>query len=111
VLTLNELGGFAYYGYLALYNLIYVLPLLAIVGVFTATLGARRMSEAQGRTLKLLSGLMMLGLGLVMLLAPDLLNRLWVGAALLAGALLVTFGLDRLERRRLGAGARGGSGG
>jgi hypothetical protein len=100
VLTLNELGSAGYYAYLALYNLIYVLPLLAIVLVFTATLGARKMSERQGRTLKLLSGLMMLGLGLVMLIAPQLLDRLWVGGALLAGALVLTLLLGWIERRR-----------
>jgi hypothetical protein len=100
VLTLNELGSAGYYAYLALYNLIYVLPLLAIVLVVTATLGARKMSEHRGRTLKLLSGLMMLGLGLVMLIAPQLLDRLWVGGALLAGALVLTLLLGWIERRR-----------
>lgn len=100
VLTLNELGSAGYYAYLALYNLIYILPLLAIVLVFTATLGARKMTERQGRTLKLLSGLMMLGLGLVMLIAPQLLDRLWVGGALLAGALVLTGLLTWSERRR-----------
>jgi hypothetical protein len=40
VLTINDLAGLQYYAYLALYNLIYVLPLLVIVILFTATLGA-----------------------------------------------------------------------
>lgn len=83
VLTLNGLMGWDYYVWLALYNLVYVLPLLAIVLVFTWTLGARKLSEHQGRLLKLLSGVMMLGLGAVLLLRPQLLDRLWVGAALL----------------------------
>jgi glutaredoxin len=99
VLTLNELSGLHYYGYLALYNLIYVLPLMAIVALFTWTLGARKLSERQGRLLKLLSGLMMLGLGLILLIAPELLSRLWVGAGLLGGALLVALVLTLLERR------------
>lgn len=71
VLTLNHLNPAVYYGYLALYNLIYVLPLLTIVLVFSFTLGARKLTEEQGLVLKLLSGLMMFGLGLVMLLAPE----------------------------------------
>jgi hypothetical protein len=99
VLTLSELRSIEYYGYLVLYNLVYVLPLSAIVAVFTWTLGARRLSERQGRQLKLLSGVMMLGLGLVLLLSPGLLDRLWVGAALLGGALAVTYGLSLHERR------------
>ena len=89
VLTLHELSPAAHYGYLALYNLIYILPLLTIVLVFTFALGARKLTEQQGRVLKLLSGLMMLGLGLVMLIAPDLLSRPWVAALLLGLALLL----------------------
>jgi glutaredoxin len=89
-LTLNDLPPAAYYGYLAFYNLVYVLPLLAIVLVFTFTLGARKLSEAQGRVLKLLSGLMMLGLGLVMLARPELLSSPLVGVTLLGVALVVT---------------------
>jgi hypothetical protein len=90
VLTLQELSGWTYYGYLALYNLIYVLPLAAIVVVFTFTLGARKLSEREGRVLKLLSGVMMLGLGLTMLLHPDALGNPTMGLALLVAAVLVT---------------------
>jgi uncharacterized membrane protein len=42
------LSGWGYYGWLLLYNLIYILPLLGIVLVFTFTLGARKLSERQG---------------------------------------------------------------
>ena len=61
-LTLHGLESSTYYLYLALYNLIYVIPLIIIVGVFTLTLGARKLTVNQGRLLKLLSGLMMLEL-------------------------------------------------
>jgi hypothetical protein len=98
VLTLNELPRTAYYGYLVLYNLVYVLPLLAIVLAFTLTLGARKLSERQGRVLKLLSGLMMLGFGVVMLVAPDRLSSLWTGVLLLTGALALTAVAARLTR-------------
>ncbi len=90
VLTLNALSGWGYYGWLLLYNLIYILPLLAIVLVFTFTLGARKLSERQGRVLKLLSGSMMLGLGLVMLAAPEWLNSPLIGIGLLLLAIIVT---------------------
>lgn len=102
VLTLNDLSPAARYAYLGLYNLIYVLPLLAIVLVFTGTLGARKLTERQGRLLKLLSGLMMLGLGAVMLLAPGLLSSPWIGALLLAVALLLT-GVAAILSRASGA--------
>ena len=88
LLTLSELSSHQYYAYLVLYNLIYVIPLMTIVMVFSYTLGAHKLSEQQGRYLKLLSGLMMLGLGLIMLLAPDtLVSSLWAGFLLLISAI------------------------
>ncbi len=104
VLTLNELPAGAYYGYLALYNLIYVLPLLAIVLVFTFTLGSRKLSEEQGRVLKLLSGLMMLGLGVLMLTAPERLSNPLVGALLLGAALTLTGAIALLSPQRAARG-------
>ena len=90
ILTLAELSAPAYYAYLALYNAVYVLPLLAIVTAFVVTLGTRRLTESEGRTLKLLSGLMMMGLGLVLLLAPEALNSPLTALALIAAALGAT---------------------
>lgn len=98
-LTLHELTPLAYYAYLALYNLIYVTPLLVIVLVFTFTLGAKKLSERQGRILKLLSVVMMLGLGAVMLAAPALLTHPWVGAFLLLLAVGTTVLVTRLDGR------------
>ncbi|MGR9101406.1 MAG: hypothetical protein ACU826_12665, partial [Gammaproteobacteria bacterium] len=63
VLTLNALTGHSYYLYLILYNLVYIVPLFLIVALFVATMGSKKLSERQGRLLKLLSGNMMLGLG------------------------------------------------
>ncbi len=99
-LTLNELSTSVYYLYLALYNVIYVLPLLAILTVFTVSLGGRKLSRFQGRLLKLLSGVMMLGLGLVLLAAPNLLDNWLTAVALLVVALAVTAGAYALERFR-----------
>jgi hypothetical protein len=90
LLTLNELSAGARYGYLALYNLIYVLPLALIVFAFVRTLGVHKLSEREGRLLKLLSGVMMLELGILLAAAPALLSNLWVSAALLAIALGLT---------------------
>lgn len=90
ILTLRALSPGDYYLYLGLYNLVYILPLLAIVVLFTLTLGARKLSSHEGRVLKLLSGLMMVGLGLVLLAAPDLLNNVVTAAALLLAALGLT---------------------
>lgn len=84
--------------YLALYNLIYILPLLLIVFAFVRTLGARKLSEREGRLLKLLSGLMMLGLGMLLLLAPQWLDNLLVTLGLMLGALGLTWLAARLTR-------------
>jgi hypothetical protein len=99
LLTLNDLSPGARYGYLAFYNLIYVLPLALIVFVFVRTLGARKLTERGGRLLKLLSGVMMLGLGLLLTLAPALLNNLWISMALLAVAVGVTALAARFTRQ------------
>lgn len=90
ILTLQVPDLALQYAYLAFYNLIYVLPLLAIVLVFVRTMGARKLSEHEGRLLKLLSGLMMAGLGLILLLAPARLDDPLLALGLIAGAILVT---------------------
>jgi hypothetical protein len=98
ILTLGEPSAAMRYFYLALYNLVYVLPLAAIVLVFVRTLGARKLGEREGRLLKLLSGTMMLELGVLLLVAPEWLSRLGVAFALLAVAVAVTWIAARLTR-------------
>jgi hypothetical protein len=104
ILTLSRLGPLEYYLYLALYNAIYVLPLAAVVAVFSFTLGSRKLSEAQGRVMKLVSGLMMLGLGIVVLVDPGLFNNMLVGVGLLAFALLASALIVAVQRRTPAAG-------
>ena len=91
VLTMSVANPAQHLLYLALYNVIYVLPLLLIVLAFVRTMGARKLSEREGRLLKLLSGLMMLGLGLLLLTAPERLNDLSVALGLMLGAGALTW--------------------
>jgi thiol-disulfide isomerase/thioredoxin len=98
ILTLNELSNLDYYLYLLLYNLVYVLPLLLIVIIFVYTMGRFKLSERQGRVLKLLSGLMMLGLGGVLLIAPDLLSNPLSGLLILLGAVTATAVFSRMVK-------------
>lgn len=98
VLTLQKLPGWLYYLYLGLYNLAYVIPLLVIVTLFALTLGSHKMSELEGRILKLISGMMMLILGLILLWDPLLLQNLPAVIALLTAALAGT-GLVLLVER------------
>ena len=98
LLTLSDLSAGARYGYLAFYNLIYVLPLALIVFAFVRTLGAHKLKEREGRLLKLLSGVMMLELGILLTVAPAQLNSLAVSAILLAIALGFTALAAKLTR-------------
>ena len=90
VLTLHEMSAGSYYLYLAFYNLVYVIPLVVIVVFFTITLGSRKLSAEEGRLLKLLSGVMMLELGLVLLVFPDLLSKIYTGIFLLLSSVALT---------------------
>jgi len=100
VLTLNALSTSTYYGYLVLYNIVYVIPLLAIVSVFVWTLGSRKLSETEGRFLKLMSGAMMLGLGLLLLLKPALLENMFAAIGIMAVALVIAVIVSLAGRRR-----------
>lgn len=85
--------GAAFAGLLAVYLLVYLAIEIAILTVAIATLSMGRMQESHGRTLKLIGGMVMLALGVVMLVAPSLMESLTgslavIGTAL-AGALIV----------------------
>lgn len=99
-LTLRSLSTGGYYFYLTLYNVIYVLPLLAIVLVFVWTLGSRKLQEGEGRRLKLLSGTMMVGLGLMLLLYPEGLSDALISLSVIAAALVLTGLMVRVEALR-----------
>jgi len=74
ILTLQELPSITYYGYLIFYNMVYVLPLAVIVGIFAYSMGKRKFTEKHGRILKIIGGALMLILGLVLLIKPELLS-------------------------------------
>ncbi|MFC1684258.1 thioredoxin family protein [Pseudomonadota bacterium] len=90
ILTLHELPTLGYYAYLGLYNLVYVTPLLLIMLAFVFTLGRHKLSKKGGQLLKLLSGMLMLGLGTLLILAPNLLSNLGVALSLFGGAVILT---------------------
>ena len=71
ILTLAEMPNWTYYSYLVLYNVVYILPLLLIVILFTWTMGSRKLQESDGRNLKFMSGIMMLSLGCILFFVPD----------------------------------------
>jgi thiol-disulfide isomerase/thioredoxin len=74
ILTLYQFTSFQQYMYLAFYNVVYVIPLAVIVSIFAWTMGGRKLTEKEGRILKLIGGVLMLSLGLILLFKPDLLT-------------------------------------
>ena len=68
ILTLNQLDGFSYYGYLALYNIAYMVDDVIVLGIGIITLSQRRLQENEGRWLKLISGAVMVGLAVFLLI-------------------------------------------
>ena len=96
ILTLESLPLPVYYAYLALYCAVYIVPLLLIVGAFAWTLGRHKLSDREGRLLKLLSGLMMLGLGILLAVRPEWLNHVGVTVLLIGFAVAGTYVCSRL---------------
>ena len=70
LLTLRQMPTLDYYGYLALYNLAYVFDDAPMVAIAVFTLNKFKLQQRQGRWLKLLSGVVVAGLGLLLLAAP-----------------------------------------
>jgi glutaredoxin len=71
ILTLRQLDWLAYYGYLALYNIAYMLDDVIILAIGVITISHYRLQEREGRWLKLISGVVMAGLGIVLVLKPE----------------------------------------
>jgi glutaredoxin len=70
ILTLHELPAWQYYAYLVLYNTAYVLDDGTVLALAVVTLSRYKLQERGGRWLKLVSGLVMLGLAVVLIIRP-----------------------------------------
>jgi thiol-disulfide isomerase/thioredoxin len=58
----------------AVYSLIYIIPLFAILASFIYSFKSERVTEQQGKILKLAGGLMMVSIGLALIFKPELLT-------------------------------------
>jgi glutaredoxin len=67
ILTLRELDSASYYGYMLLYNAAYMLDDMIVLGIGVTLLSRHRLQEKEGRVLKLIAGLVMVGLGIYLL--------------------------------------------
>jgi glutaredoxin len=77
ILAARELPAWQYYGYLALYNVFYMLDDSLLLAAAVVTLRMSKLQERGGRALKLVSGVVMLLLGLALVLRPEWLE--WGG--------------------------------
>ncbi len=68
ILTLQQLDSLSYYAYLLLYDAAYMLDDMIVLAIGVITLSQRRLQENEGRWLKLVSGVVMVGLGAWLLL-------------------------------------------
>ena len=71
ILTMQQLDRWVYYGYLALYNMAYMLDDVLVLAIGVITMSHYRLQEREGRWLKLISGIVMVGLSVVMIVKPD----------------------------------------
>lgn len=71
VLTSYSLPSWSYYGYLILYNLAYMADDGLMLAVAVVTLSREKLQEKGARWLKLISGVVMLTLGLLLILRPE----------------------------------------
>jgi glutaredoxin len=71
ILTMQQMSSWEYYGYLGLYNLAYIFDDSLMVMIAVVTLSRRKLQERAGRWLKLVSGIVMAGLGGLLLMKPD----------------------------------------
>lgn len=100
VLSMHDLPDIERYMYLVFYNIVYVIPLAIIVIVFSATMGKRKLTEKEGQTLKLMSGIMMVGMGIMLAMDPVSLQNPVLAITLIAGSIGLTF-LITLVRKYL----------
>jgi glutaredoxin len=71
VLTMRQLPAWQNYAYLTLYIAAYMADDTLAVTLATVTLGKHKMQEREGRWLKLVSGVVVLALGVVLLFKPE----------------------------------------
>ena len=73
ILSEKNLATFSYYIYLLFYNLIYIIPLTAIITIFGCFFKGKQITKEQMQIIKLIGGVIMIALGIILLVNPELL--------------------------------------
>jgi len=89
-LTEAQLPLFTYYLYIFFYNVVYVIPLIIILILFSLTLGAMKLTEWQVQRLKLFSGIMIFSFGLLFIVDYMLLENVLTAILLPLLSIIVT---------------------
>jgi len=73
ILADKALARLSYYSYLLFYNLIYIIPLATIITLFGYTVKGKQITKKQMQIIKLIGGIIMIALGIILLVNPELL--------------------------------------
>ena len=76
IMIANKVSGLYFALLLGLYMLIYLIDEIGVIAAAAITMKATKVEEKHGRILKLISGTIMLALGIVMLIEPAIMNEL-----------------------------------
>jgi thiol-disulfide isomerase/thioredoxin len=109
IMRTQGVAGVEFAALLGLYLLIYVLDELVLFAVVVATLRIGRFQETHGRVLKLVGGSVMLALGVVLILAPELMDSLAGATLVVLGSIGVAVAIAAIHRMVGGNGDSGGS--
>ncbi len=74
ILSAKVLSTISYYGYLLLYNFVYVLPLAVVITIFGYTFQGKKISQKQMQIIKFIGGLIMILLGIALLVNPGMIG-------------------------------------
>jgi cytochrome c biogenesis protein CcdA len=87
----QQIAGLTFAMLLGIYMLIYLLDEFIVVGGAFWTMKITRFEEKHGRILKLIGGMIMLALGLVMIIDPDLTNKISGAILIFITAIITSF--------------------
>jgi thiol-disulfide isomerase/thioredoxin len=100
-LAIENLPTLTYYSYIFLYTVVYVIPLLIILFISVFSLGVKKLTEWQGRILKLFPGVFLFSFGILMIIDYQLLqgNNLFLLFLLIGFDILITVIISRIWRK------------
>ncbi len=98
-LTAVDISIVEYYLYILSYNIIYVIPLIIILVIFSFSLGKMKLTEWQIQRLKLFSGILIFSFGLLFIIDYMLLENMLTSLLLPAISVLLTIGISHIWKK------------